>query len=238
MEEQQAAMPLFAILHADYEGLHSSSCTIIAATSVLAIAQDILNNPDRWQAVLRYVYPDDEDSGSLWQRLQGDALTPQDLLTLINKTSLDVGFGEMLRIQLIEIACLDDLIINSRWSIQESGASNSAKADLGASQGNLLDSLRFQLVEDARSLLTTQGFQKYVQTLLSQDIWQYSNLAALNLITPDLSTWLLTSLGIPVKLSNSEIRENSPDRGELKNDYHYFHTIVRTNFRDGNRQES
>lgn len=106
-------MPLFAILHADSEGIHSYSCTIVAASSEVAIAQHILENPDRWQALLQYAHLDDGDSRSIWYRIQADVVTPQALLTLINKTTLDVDFGEMLRIQPIEIHCLDNLVVKA-----------------------------------------------------------------------------------------------------------------------------
>jgi hypothetical protein len=102
-------MPLFALLHIDFEGLHPSGCKVIAASSALAIAKNILEDPDRWQAVLIYTQPDDGDPYSLWQRIQTGTLTPEALLTLINRTSLDVDFGEMVRLYPLEIQCLDDV---------------------------------------------------------------------------------------------------------------------------------
>jgi hypothetical protein len=117
-------MPLYTIIHIDHEGIHPDSCTLIVAPTAIAIAENILENPDRWRAALLCAYVNDGDSRSLWQRLQSDSLTPQELLTLIDKTTLDAGFGEMLRIYPIEIESLDDFQVGTRWSNSETNKSD------------------------------------------------------------------------------------------------------------------
>lgn len=214
-------MPLFAILHIDFEGLHPSSCRVVAASSELAIAENILENPDRWRAVLFHAHPDDGDPRSIWQRIQTGGLTPAVLLTLINRTSLDVDFGEMVRIYPLEIQALSDV----RFMRPGSEVLNPAQ-DAGVDEGDIPNPLLPQLAEDARSLLSTQDFQKYIHILLKQDTWQQSNLHTLNLITPDLSTWLLPSLEIPVKLSNIEVRESSTGSSEVQDEYLYFQSDI------------
>lgn len=112
-------MPLFAILHCDFEGLHSHSCTLIAAPSLMAIAQHILNYPERWQPLLTYAQPADGDPRSIWQRMQANTLAPEALLALLNQTTLDADYAEMLRIGSIEIQSLDAFQTKTRWSGSE-----------------------------------------------------------------------------------------------------------------------
>jgi hypothetical protein len=214
-------MPLYTIIHIDHEGIHPHSCTLIVASSVITIAEDILENPDRWRAALLCAHADDGDSRSLWQRLQSDSLTPQELLTLIDRTTLDAGFGEMLRIYPIEIKSLDDFQAGTRWSNSETNKSSqlptiserletllSSDQDqqgklLIKNQGNL-DKLRERLSADARSLLSTPEFREYVRDLLNQNIWKYSELGSFQLSISDLSTWHLSSLGVPLRIRDIE----------------------------------
>ena len=212
-------MPLFAILYIDFEGLHPSSCKVIAASSELAIAKNILEDPDRWCAVLLSAQPDDGDPRSIWRRIQTGMLTPETLLTLISRTSLDVDFGEMVRIYPLEIQSLNDVSF-----MRPGGEALSPAQDAGAdSSGNLPNPLLPQLAEDARSLLETQDFQKYVEALLKQNIWQVSNLRKMMLISPDISTWLLPFLEIPIKLSNIQIGKNSGRNESEAGGCRYFH---------------
>lgn len=212
-------MPFYAILHVDFEGLHPSSCKVVVANSEVAIAQDILEDPRRWRELLFYAQPDDGNPHSIWQRIQTSKLTPDELLMLINKTSLDVDFGDMVRIYPVEIQALDDLdftlLSGDRRKID---STKDAVADSGDSPDK---SLLPQLAEDARSLLRTRGFQNYVDTLLKQTIWQVSNLRNIKL-TPDILTWLMPSLQIPVKLSDIQIRENR-GQGESEECCRYFY---------------
>lgn len=214
-------MPLFAILHVDHEGIHPHSCTLIVASSAISIAENILENPDRWRAALLCAHADDGDSRSLWQLLQADSLTPQELLTLIDKTTLDAGFGEMLRIYPIEIESLDDFQVGTRWSNFETSKSDQPSttskglatpvSPVQDQQGELLikkqgslDELREKLLMDARSLLSTPEFQEYVQNLLKQNIWRYSELGSFQSVLADLSTWHMPLLGFPLKIRNIE----------------------------------
>lgn len=212
-------MPLFAILHCDHEGLHSSSCTIVAANSEVAIAKNILENPERWRELLFFAQPDDGDPCSIWRRIQTGRLAPDELLTLINKTSLDADFGDMVRIYPVEIQALDDVnfmrLDSDRRKID---STQDAVADSG---DNPHVSLLPQLAEDARSLLRTRDFQSYVETLLKQSIWQVSNLRNIRLI-PDILTWLIPSLQIPIKLSDIQIGEDR-GKGESEECCRYFY---------------
>lgn len=210
-------MPLYTIIHIDHEGIHPDSCTLIVASSAIAIAENILENPDRWRAALLCAHLDDGDSRSLWQRLQSDSLAPQELLTLIDKTTLDADFGEMLRIYPIGIESLDNFHVGTRWSnseIDKSGQLPTTSEQLVTSispdqdqQGKLLikkqfnfDGLREKLSADARSLLSTPEFREYVQDLLKQNIWKYSELNSFQSSLVDLSTWHLPSLGFPLRI--------------------------------------
>ncbi|MBW4694185.1 MAG: hypothetical protein KME27_20775 [Lyngbya sp. HA4199-MV5] len=74
-------------------------------------------------------------------------------------------------------------------------------------QADLLNQLRHQLAIDARSLLLTPNFQDYLQVLLEQDIWRYSQLR-FQLPTSDLSNWLIPTLEFPVQLV---VQMNQPD---------------------------
>lgn len=203
-------MPLFAIVHCDSDGLHSSSCTVIAATSALAIARNILAHPDHWHATLLYAYPNDGDPRSIWQRIQADSFEPEALIEFINQTTLDTLSGEMLRIYPIEIQTLDGFQLNSRWS---SSATAGSLAMSSPSQNTQPDTLFSQLAQDARSLLSTPEFQEYIENLLNQNIWQHSELRSLRLITSDLSTWQLPSLGFPLKISNIQKGQGSRSSG-------------------------
>ena len=112
-------MPLFAILHCDSEGLHPGSCTLIAAPSLMAIAQHILDYSERWQPLLIHAQPADGDRRSVWQRMQADVLTPEALLALLNQTTLEADYAEMLRIESIEIQSLDAFQARTRWVVSE-----------------------------------------------------------------------------------------------------------------------
>lgn len=213
-------MPLFAILHVDFDGLHPDTCTVVAAPSKLAIAQHILESPERWEAVLLNTHPEGEDSRSLWQRIQAEALTPQSLLILIEQTSLDVEFGEMLRIQRIDVQCLPTLTLQSRWSNPLLHSTEMVSSPMGTTS---LLTFRPQVAEDARFLLQTEEFQGYVESLLRQDIWQYSDLQSLNLITANLSTWVLPALAVPVQICNVELRAASSEGCTGKDSYQYCH---------------
>lgn len=204
-------MPLFAIIHIDGDGLHSSSCTVVVAPSAAAIAQNILANPDPWHAPLLYAYPSDRDPRSIWQRIQADSLEPEELIELINQTRLDTLSGEMLRIYPIEIQALDSLQLNSRWSSSVTAGSLAMSSPYQNSQP-----LFAQLAQDARSLLSTPAFQEYMENLLNQNIWKYSELRSLRLDTSNLSTWHLPSLGFPLKISNiQKIQESSANEHRL-----------------------
>lgn len=213
-------MPLYTILHIDHEGIHPHSCTLIVASSAIAIAQSILENLDRWRAALLCAHADDGDSRSLWQRLQADSLTPQELLTLIDKTTLDAGFGEMLRIYPIEIESLADFQVETRWSnsetnksVQLSTISERLETPISPDQdqqGELLIKKQVSLDEleklsvDARSLLSTPEFHEYIGDLLNQNIWKYSELGSCQSSLVDLWTWHLPSLGFPLKVRDIE----------------------------------
>lgn len=107
-------MPLYAILHADIEGLHSYSCTLVEAASPIEIAQQMLSDPTRWEPLLVELYPEDDDSRSIWQRLEQDVLTPEALLALIGQ-SYCRDSAEMLRIQAVEIRPLHHPRVRTRW---------------------------------------------------------------------------------------------------------------------------
>lgn len=109
-------MPLFAILRVDADQLHPGSCILIEAASLMAIAQAMLDQPDRWKILLETLYPDETDARSLWQRLQTDALTPQQLLRLINQTQIGDDWIQMVRIQPIKIRSLEELKIETIWT--------------------------------------------------------------------------------------------------------------------------
>ncbi|MBW4579632.1 MAG: hypothetical protein KME42_08680 [Tildeniella nuda ZEHNDER 1965/U140] len=119
-------MPLFAILRVDADHLHPGSCILIEADSLIAIAQDMLENPERWKILLETLYPDETDIRSLWQRLQTDALTPQALLRLINQTQVCDDWIQMVRIQPMKIQSLEELKIENIWAPSLSSASNDA----------------------------------------------------------------------------------------------------------------
>jgi len=198
-------MPLFAIRHVDGDGLHSSSCAVVVAPSATAIAQNILAQADHWHTTVLYTDPHDGDLRSIWQRIQAVSLEPEALIELINQTTLDTVCGEMLRISPIELGTLDSLQLNSRWN--SSAAAGSLA--MGSPHQNS-HPLFAQLAQDARSLLSTPEFQEYIENLLNQYIWKYSNLRSLRLITTDLSTWHLPSLESPLKISNiKKVQESS-----------------------------
>jgi hypothetical protein len=237
-------MPLYTIIHIDHEGIHPDSCTLIVTPTAIAIAENILENPDRWRAALLCAYVNDGDSRSLWQRLQSDSLTPQELLTLIDKTTLDAGFGEMLRIYPIEIKSLDDFQVGTRWSNSETNKSDQFPTTSERlitpispdqdQQGKLLikkqanlDELRENLSMDARSLIITPEFQEYVRDLLNQNIWKYSELGSLQSSLVDLSTWHLPSLGFPLRIRDIEkIWGNSANEAQPNPPLQHFHLDI------------
>ena len=215
-------MPLFAIIHVDGDGLHSSSCAVVVAPSAAAIAQDILAQPDHWHSTLLYACPNDGDPRSIWQRIQADSLEPEALIELINQTTLDTLSGEMLRIYPIEIGTLDSLQLNSRWS---SSAAAGSLAMGSPSQNS--HPLFAQLAQDARSLLSTPEFREYIENLLNQNIWKYSELRSLRLVTSNLSNWHLPSLEFPLKISNiQKIQESSANKHQLNPLPQYLHINI------------
>lgn len=122
-------MPLYAILHSDIEGLHDKSCTLVQATSPAEIAQQMLAHPERWQALLYQLYPDDGDPRSVWQRVQSDGLTPEALLALIDRTYPDEP-AEMVRIQPVQVQSLNQAKVETRW------LGSDASGYLGSISGN------------------------------------------------------------------------------------------------------
>ncbi|MBW4692600.1 MAG: hypothetical protein KME27_12630 [Lyngbya sp. HA4199-MV5] len=106
-------MPLFTILRVDFDYLHPGSCILVEASSLLAIAQDMLEQPDHWKPLLAYLYPDDEDPRSLWHRMREETITPEDLLSLIHETWAGEEFSLMVRIQPVQVQPLSQLRLGS-----------------------------------------------------------------------------------------------------------------------------
>jgi hypothetical protein len=130
----------------------------------------------------------------------------------------------MLRIYPIEIQTLDSFQLNSRWS---SSATAGSLAMGSPSHNSQPDTLFSQLAQDARSLLSTPEFQKYIENLLNQNIWKYSELRPLRLVTSNLSTWHLPSLEFPLKISNiQKIQENSANKHQLNPLLQYLHINI------------
>jgi len=111
-------MPLFAILHVDVEYLHPGSCTLVEAASLHAIAQPRLAHPKRWKPLLHRLYSNsDTGSYSVWDRIQLGALTPEELLTLIEQTYASDDQAEAMKIQPVEVQSLDTVKVEARCMV-------------------------------------------------------------------------------------------------------------------------
>jgi hypothetical protein len=108
-------MRLFAILRVDVEYLHPGSCIVVEADSLTAIAQDMLAHPDKWKPLLYHLYPDYDDLRSIWQRIKEDALTPEELLSLIHETRAHEEFDLMVRILPIYVQSMQQLQFGDLW---------------------------------------------------------------------------------------------------------------------------
>lgn len=100
-------MPLFLVLLSTDEGVSHDSFIVVEAPSEAAIAQYILDNPHRWERFLQSAVPYDprlnQDFRSLWEILQAQRMTPEELLQLIRQTYADRHIGCQLRIYPIAV---------------------------------------------------------------------------------------------------------------------------------------
>jgi hypothetical protein len=97
----------------------------------MAIAQHILDHPAPWRPLLTDAQPADGDRRSVWHRMQADVLTPEALLALLNQTTLEADYAEMLRIESIEIQSLDAFQARTRW-VGSEDETPTAVADVNA----------------------------------------------------------------------------------------------------------
>ncbi|MBF2007140.1 MAG: hypothetical protein IGS49_17145 [Chlorogloeopsis fritschii C42_A2020_084] len=91
-------MHLFLVACVDDEGIYDSSFRVIEATSRLAVAKDMLQNPQRWKSYLQSAY-DEECKIFIWDYIhQNPDLIPELLLQKIDNTDLDGDSFSQLRI--------------------------------------------------------------------------------------------------------------------------------------------
>lgn len=110
-------MPLYLVTLLYDEGIYPSNFLVIDAPSVLAVAEHILSHPYQWQWFLQRAYPRSwteplPDFGSLWDWIQTQTLTPEQLLELIKKTGVDGDSEAQLAIHEITIQQLSTVNTN------------------------------------------------------------------------------------------------------------------------------
>lgn len=139
-------MSLFAILHADAEGLHPHSCCIVEAESETEISTHILTHSQLWYPVLAQAYTPEERQ-PLWERLQQGALLTETLIEQINRTDSYQDSAEQVRIVPIEVQTLPNLRLRTRWSMLGSWIIESIPKMTPSTLPTSLDALLAEIVE-------------------------------------------------------------------------------------------
>lgn len=139
-------MSLFAILHADAEGLHPCSCSIVEAESETEIATHILTHSQLWYPLLAQAYTP-EDRQPLWERLQQGSLLTEALIEQINRTDSYQDSAEQVRIVPIEVQTLPNLRLHTRWSMLGSWIIESIPKITSSTLPTSLDTLLAEIAE-------------------------------------------------------------------------------------------
>lgn len=106
---------LFLITSVTDEGVHDNSFVVVEAESELEIAQHMLSETLKWEWFLATSYPHDwrgqqKFAGSLIDCIcENPAMSPQELLELINLTSVDGSSAWQLRIHSITVQSLREV---------------------------------------------------------------------------------------------------------------------------------
>lgn len=112
-------MPLFLVTSVMDEGVAGSDFVVVDAPSKLAIAQQMLQQPERWKIFLQNAYPQDAEgrtnSGSLWEMILERQVTPEQLLSFIQRTYVDGDSGAQMRIHATTITPLASVQVGSGW---------------------------------------------------------------------------------------------------------------------------
>ncbi len=96
-------MPLFLITCLCDEGMSPSSFRVVRATSKLAVAKNMLDNPERWRDFLALTYDAEEGLTQLLELIQQNPiLSPEVLLGKIDQTCMDGDSLFQLRIHEIK----------------------------------------------------------------------------------------------------------------------------------------
>lgn len=106
---------LFLITCVPDEGVSQSSFVVIEAGSELEIAQHILSDPSKWECFLNAAFPHDwrnhrNSEVSLIDCIRANpAMTPEELLELINSTFVDGSSAWQLRIHPVAVKLLEEI---------------------------------------------------------------------------------------------------------------------------------
>ncbi|MGF2040063.1 MAG: hypothetical protein RMZ43_032985 [Nostoc sp. CmiVER01] len=107
---------LFLVTCVIDEGVYDSSFIVVEAESDLEIAEHMLSNTSKWKWFLDRAYPHDwqhrqqKFAGSLMDCIrENPAMSPQELLDLINITSVDGDSTSQLRIYPITVRSLREV---------------------------------------------------------------------------------------------------------------------------------
>jgi hypothetical protein len=106
---------LFLVTCVIDEGVYEGSFVVVEAESKLEIAVHMLSNTSKWEWFLASAYPHDwrnkrKFAGSLMDCIQENpAMSPQELLDLINLTSVDGDSEWQLRIHPIKVKSLQEV---------------------------------------------------------------------------------------------------------------------------------
>lgn len=95
-------MPLFLVTCVCDEGLYDSSFRVVEATSRLAVAQNMLQNPRRWRTFLNSAYKEKGGVSPLFDYIHEPNLTAELLLQEIDRTYIDGDSFFQLRIYEIQ----------------------------------------------------------------------------------------------------------------------------------------
>lgn len=116
---------LFLVTCVIDEGVYDSSFIVVEAESELEIAEHMLSDTSKWEWFLDRAYPHDwqqrqrKFAGSLMDCIRSNpAMSPQELLELINITSVDGDSTSQLRIHQITVQSLPE-VQTDPWKRQE-----------------------------------------------------------------------------------------------------------------------
>ena len=104
-------MPLYLVTSLYDEGMYPSNFRVVEAPSELAVAEHMLSYPSQWCRFLERCYPRDwreprVSTKSLWDCIQDQTLTPEQLLELVSQTRVDGDSETQLAIHEITVESL------------------------------------------------------------------------------------------------------------------------------------